>query len=225
MKGYTGIAPPKERVFLLIPSGLSLTMVGALGRLFASVIPGGSFSGPTDYSTAASLLLPGGMTPGQAAGHVIAAAELLEEAAPDPAEVEPADVDGALNRMSFEDDALTLHVGTATSEADQKARDVALRLIASFAPYFDENPGAKNYVEYLAWHPETHEKWTLTVRKPTGKTPHQCRQEAEAESVRLRAALTKLVQTLNDCTDNDCHCVTDDDLDEAEAALRVGDPS
>ncbi len=182
----------RDRVIALLPTGIPLTMVSALGALFGAALPGGGFGGSTGYDTAATIQLPDGMPVETAAGHLIAAAELLAEAAPTPVEVEPIDVGHTLNRMEFPDDGgLTVTTG-AVGEADLQAREFVLRIIAAFAPYFEENPAAKNYVEYMAYHPDTGERWTLTVRKPRGRTEHQLRQDAEAERDTAREELAEL---------------------------------
>lgn len=212
------INPSREQIIALIPSGLPLTIVSALSALFDAALPGGAFGGSTGPGIAASLLTAEGMTIAEAAGHIIAAAELVKEAAPEPVEVSAEELSGALGHLEFpQEGGLVAAVGP-TSKADERAREMAKQLIAAFAPYFEENPEAKNYIEYIAWHPETHERWTLTVRRPSGRSPHQLRELAEAERDRLRAALTSVVEEF----DQSDHGLTEEvhtALDNARAAL------
>jgi hypothetical protein len=51
---------------------------------------------------------------------------------------------------------------------------------------------APNYIEMQLADPETHERFTVTVQRATGKTPHDCRKEAEAEVARLTGELAAL---------------------------------
>ena len=55
---------------------------------------------------------------------------------------------------------------------------------------------AENYVEMLLVDPTTHERFTVTVLKPGGRTPHELRLEAEAERDEALAQLTALTDQL-----------------------------
>lgn len=180
---------PKAVVF--IPAGLDLTLVSALGTLLGAAIPGLMLGVSPEPGVAAALLPPDDMPPEVVAGHLVAAAELLSELNPDhtPAAVDPGDMGHTFNRMTRDEDGgLTVATG-AVDAADLKAREFALQVMAAYAPYFESHPEAENYVEYEAAVPTTGERYTLTVRKPGGRTPHEMRKQAEAERDKARATL------------------------------------
>lgn len=64
-------------------------------------------------------------------------------------------------------------------------------MISSFLPALRES-GAPNYLSFDAYDRSDGSKYVLIIVKPDGKTPHELRQEAEAEVSRLREQVLTL---------------------------------
>ncbi|MBF6085126.1 hypothetical protein IU485_27520 [Nocardia cyriacigeorgica] len=99
----------------------------------------------------------------------------------------------AAKRLAAETDAadlVSLRNGIAFAQPDAVSHTLGL-LASEFLRHI---PGAVNYAEAEmdVRDPDTTESFVLTVRRANGKTPHQLRQEAEAEVERLRAEIAEL---------------------------------
>lgn len=66
------------------------------------------------------------------------------------------------------------------------------------ARMFADNPGAANYLEMQmrVGDPDSGEWFVLNIQRASGKSPHQLREEAEAEVARLHARVVELEQRL-----------------------------
>lgn len=79
-------------------------------------------------------------------------------------------------------------VGLTGATAAESAHEMAKVFATAFIPAMDEM-GAENYLSWDVLDPETGRKYWLCAGRPGGKTPHEKRQEAEAEVAALRAQL------------------------------------
>ncbi|MFE3052344.1 hypothetical protein [Nocardia sp. NPDC059239] len=84
----------------------------------------------------------------------------------------------------------SLRDGISVATPEEIKQEVGLLATRMFA----DNPSAKNYLEMEMWvrDPDTGERFVLNVRRASGKTPHQLREEAEAEVARLRERVEDL---------------------------------
>lgn len=86
--------------------------------------------------------------------------------------------------MDISDGAVNLRV--------MPALETAAAMVMTAKTILDGNPGAQNYVEHSVIDRETGDRYVLTVHKPAGKTPHELRQEAEAQRDALADDLARI---------------------------------
>lgn len=84
----------------------------------------------------------------------------------------------------------SLRDGISVATPEEISNEVGLLASRMFA----DNPDAENYLEMEMWvrDPDSRERFVLNVRRGSGKTPHQLRQEAEAQVARLRDRIAAL---------------------------------
>ncbi|MFE5290363.1 hypothetical protein ACFRAQ_35915 [Nocardia sp. NPDC056611] len=84
----------------------------------------------------------------------------------------------------------SLRDGISISAPEEIKYQVGLLATRMFA----DNPAAVNYLEMEMWvrDPDTGERFVLTIQRASGSSPHQLREEAEAEVARLRDRVAEL---------------------------------
>lgn len=63
---------------------------------------------------------------------------------------------------------------------------------------FNMFPDADNYLETQVYDPEVNQSYVFTLRRRQGKTPHELRQEAEAQVAELETEVTQLKRQLKE---------------------------
>ncbi|MFE2994110.1 hypothetical protein ACFXG4_03750 [Nocardia sp. NPDC059246] len=134
------------------------------------------------------------------AGHVGYGREVMRMRIPDAARYKNATsrkkIQAAKVHLESEREGLLTSVrdGISVSTPEEIKYQVGLLATRMFA----DNPSAVNYLE-MEMHvgdPDTGERFVLTVQRKSGKSPHQLREEAEAEVARLRERVEELENTV-----------------------------
>ena len=180
----------ERTVIAQIPTGQPIDLFTAVGGLLDAAL-GGALLGPGDgLAVAGTVVLRDDLSIREAIGRLRTAAGLLAEAMPQtpitdvPDEVEA----GTVGPITADPDGgLTFQAGGLGELGDEMMRT----LLAAVIPAMDE-AGAPNYLEVPAFDPESGKRYALIFVRPGGLTPHQLRQQAEAEVKQLRAQLAKL---------------------------------
>lgn len=77
---------------------------------------------------------------------------------------------------------------------------VSRLLIAMCQAQFEQFPDAENYIESKVYDTENHTHWVVICARSDEQTPHELRQQAEAERDELRAEVERLREQLG-CAD------------------------
>lgn len=178
----------RKTVIARIPAGQSLELFSTLCGFFGAVLDGCAMSAGDGYGNAADVVTSDGTSERDVIVALRRATRKLAKGLPKatPAD-EPDDSDDplTLNRMSkTESGGVEFGIGGAT----EAAAELAKHLIATFIPALEET-NAVNYLSWDAVDPATHKRYSLIFVKPDGLTPHEARQQADAEVARLRALL------------------------------------
>jgi hypothetical protein len=170
-----------------IPSGQSLEMFSTLCGFFGAVLDGCQIAPGDGAGTAADVVNGEGVTERDVVVALRRATRKLAKGLPEPiAADEPHASDDplTLNRMSkTEAGGVEFGIGGAT----EAAAEFAKHLIATFIPALEET-NAVNYLSWDAVDPETRKRYSLIFVKPDGLTPHEARQQADAERDRAHAS-------------------------------------
>jgi hypothetical protein len=175
-------------VIARIPAGQSLELFSTLCGFFGAVLDGCGISSGDGYGNAADVVIGRDTTERDVIRALRRATRKLAKGLPAAIPTDEPDSEDdplTLNRMTKDEDGgVTFGIGGAT----EAAAELAKHLIATFIPALEET-NAVNYLSWDAVHPETRKRYSLIFVKPDGLTPHEARQQAEAEVKRLRALL------------------------------------
>jgi hypothetical protein len=170
-----------------IPAGQSLELFSTLCGFFGAVLEGCQISAGDGYGNAADVVNGDGVTERDIVVALRRATRKLAKGL--PAAIPADEPDGTddplmLNRMSqTEEGGVEFGIGGAV----EAAAELAKHLIAAFIPALEET-NAVNYLSWDAVDAETRKRYSLIFVKPDGLTPHEARQQAEAERDREHAS-------------------------------------
>jgi hypothetical protein len=83
------------------------------------------------------------------------------------------------------------------------ARETAAHLVMAAKTYLDTT-GAENYLEQTVYDRETGERYVIIFQRPGKKSPHELRQQAEAERDQARAQLDQIREERTHSCDGFC---------------------
>jgi addiction module HigA family antidote len=179
----------ERTVIARIPAGQSLELSSSLTGFLGSALDSCLLSVGDSRGNAAEVVAGDGVTERDVIVALRRATRKLGKGPlPEPiAADEPDGGPGTLNVMRVADDGgVEFGIGSPV----EHAREMARNLLAAFVPAF-EATGAVNYLSWDLTHPDSGGRYSLIVVKPEGLTPHEARQQAEAEAERLRALLAE----------------------------------
>jgi hypothetical protein len=175
-----------------IPAGQSIALFSAVGALLDAALGGAMLAPGNGRDVAAVAQLRAGQSEQDAVGRLRAAISVLTDE-PLPVVVVPADPEPVLTVQQVSADPDDGGVTFSIGRPDEMAQDMAAALLEAFIPALEHHDAA-NYLEFPATDPATGQRYAVIVVKPNGLSPHQARQQAEAEADRLRAQLAELRQ-------------------------------
>lgn len=170
----------------LMPTDQSINLFVAVGALLDAALGGADLGPGNGANVASTVFLKTNQPAAEAITRIRAAtARLTDAPLPDLVDPDPADVVGEPTVQGIAlDGGITVSLSRPREQADQ----MAAALLEAFIPAVEELD-APNYIEFPAIDPVTHQKYAVIVVKPRGLTPHEARQQAEAECARLRELL------------------------------------
>lgn len=170
-----------------IPRGQALDLVGAVGGLLDAALNGGMMATSENPYAAADIIAPEGQDVREVVALLRAASRRIGKRPHRTiAEDQPEFPDDGIGIGQFTKTETGVQIGLTGST--ELAAEMAKQLLAAFIPAMEEM-GAENYLSWDCVDQTTGGRYTLTVGKPGGASPHEKRLEAEAECVRLRALL------------------------------------
>lgn len=175
-----------------IPAGQSIALFSAVGSLLDAALGGAMLAPGNGRDVAAVAQLRAGQSEQDAVVRLRAAISMLTGETLSVTDV-AAELEPALTVQQVSADPDDGGVTFSIGRPDDMARDMAAALLEAFIPAL-EHHDAVNYLEFPATDPTTGQRYAVIVVKPTGLTPHEARQQAEAEADRLRAQLAELLQ-------------------------------